>query len=203
MPSRRNIPTQVFNESRPQYLYSGEMPTPGKMTASRMWTSESSAPSPDNDGMDTAGLAQDFLAGDFWNNQGDGNLYLCVDNTATAAVWRVAFSGTGGKIIDTVTSATATLDSESEWISVTYTITGAVTITLPAASELFDSDNNIGYGFTISDSGANASANNITVNRAGSDTIIYDATGVTSVVINTDGTVLRFMAISGTTWKVW
>ena len=86
MPSKGRIPTHVFNASRPQHLYPGEMPTEDAMTAPRMWTSSSEAPDGDNDALDTAGLGQDFLVGDFWNY--NSTLYWCTDNTAGSAVWK-------------------------------------------------------------------------------------------------------------------
>jgi hypothetical protein len=99
--------------------------------------------------------------------------------------------------VQDVAASTATLDGTKYFVGVSYTVTGTVTITLPAAAAL------IGVPITIADTGANAAANNITINRAGSDTIIGNAVGQTSAIISSNGSVLRFIAINATTYKVW
>jgi len=203
MPSSLPISTRVNNPDRPQYLYGGELPTLERVTAVRMWSSASTAPGANTDGMDSSGMGQNFFPGDFWVKRDTSTLYLCADNTQKAAVWRIAFSATGGKVIQEVDSPTVTLGSSAEYISVVHTATAPVTITLPLASTYWDADNSIGFEFVIADTGANAAANNITINTNPADTMVYDTTGVTCLVINTDGTVLRFIAINSTTWKVW
>lgn len=76
--------------------------------------------------------------------------------------------------VEDVDSATATLGGKRTY-SVSYTTTGAVTLTLP---DLTSSD--IGRRYTICDTAGNAGTNNITVNRASTDTI----NGGTSAVIS-------------------
>ena len=109
-------------------------------------------------------------------------------------------NGSRGRDITTLAAATLTLGASHDLIAVTYTGTGAVTITLPSATSSWNSTNNIGRSYEIKDAGANASVNNITINRAGADTIITDITGDTSATINGDGDALIITAISATTW---
>ena len=73
-----------------------------------------------------------------------------------------------------VSAATYTVLATDTLLGVTYTSTGAVTLTLPAATAY------INKFLNIIDEGGNAQTNNITINRAGSDTI----NGGTSVVMN-------------------
>lgn len=78
--------------------------------------------------------------------------------------------------------------------------TGAArTVTLPSAAACWDSTNSIGRIFTIGDSSGGAATNNISIARAGSDTI--DG-GTASKVINTNYGVYTLQAISSTAWKV-
>ncbi len=98
--------------------------------------------------------------------------------------------------VRSVTASTAILSGPLSYIIVPYTVTGAVSITLPAASGY------IGVPIIISDTGANASSNNITIGRAGSDTITTTAKSETSVTISTDGGSVKLIAIDSTTWKV-
>jgi len=109
-------------------------------------------------------------------------------------------NGSRGRDITTLAAATLTLGASHDLVAVTYTGTGAVTITLPSATSSWNSTNNIGRSYEIKDAGANASVNNITINRAGADTIITDITGDTSAIINGDGDALIITAISATTW---
>lgn len=99
-------------------------------------------------------------------------------------------------------ASTYTMTQANDALAVQYTPTGAVTVTLPAASASFDSTINRGRRFLIFDAGCNAATNNITVQRAGSDTITSTTTGNTSVVINSDGGTIDILAISASTWKV-
>jgi len=75
-----------------------------------------------------------------------------------------------------VNTASKTIDTDNCMYGVTYTGTGAVTLTLPPVSS------NQGMKIGICDEGGNASANNITINADVGDTII----GVTSVKIDGD-----------------
>lgn len=106
-------------------------------------------------------------------------------------------TGYKGKEVDT---ATYTILLTDNTIAVDYTVTGAVTITLPSAANAFNGTE--GLRFLIKDSGANAATNNITINRAGADTIIDTATGRTSTVINTNGGAIWIQAKNTTTWMV-
>lgn len=99
-----------------------------------------------------------------------------------------------------VTTASASIGATDSVVAVRHTTTAAVTLTLPLAASVFDS----GYGskILIKDAGGNASVNNITINRAGSDTIITTATGATSTIISVDGGAVWLQAISATEWAV-
>ena len=191
MPLRQPISTRVNDSSRERRLYRGEAPQTGYLTAQRVYAS-SSAPASSNDSRDTAGIGVVFKAGDVWVRSGV-TFFVCIDDTASSAVWKDVTSET---VLEDATAA-VTLSPSATFYSLSYTTTGAVAVTLPSASS------NIGITYTISDSGANASANNITVSRAGTDTIITDSLAQTTVTIATDGAVLRFTAINSTTWKVW
>ncbi len=127
----------------------------------------------------------------------DGNYKVHIDSGGLSIKKRV--SGTwveaSGETVETVNSATATIGG-SALISVVYTATGSVVLTLPSAASCF-------IVLTIADSGANAGVNNIVINCAGSDTIVTDTTGNTSVTLDGNGDVIRLMAINSTTWKVF
>ena len=194
MPTKDSLPTNINDTGRQKFVYPGELPQTDKMTAHRLYTS-ASAPDSENDGADTAGLGQVFAVGDIWNDTTCCAMYFCSDNTTGAAVWKNI--SPGGEVLSTVSSGTATISAAASFYSVTYTPTGTVAITLPAASA------SVGMTYTVADAGANAGTNNITVTRAGSDTIIGDTLAETSAVIASDGDVLRFIAINSTTWKVW
>ncbi len=112
-------------------------------------------------------------------------------------VINVVIANLNQSVLD-VDSATATLDGSKYFIGVSYTVTGSCIVTLPTITASL-----IGAGFTVADTGANATTNNITINRASTNTIISDSLDETSVIINTDGSVLRFLAINETTWKVY
>jgi hypothetical protein len=105
--------------------------------------------------------------------------------------------------VATLASATLTLDKTHRFICTTYTATGAVTITLPSASSAWNSTDGTGQIYTVKDCGANAATNNITINRAGTDTIITNITNDTSVVINANGDSVTLQAISATQWAFY
>jgi hypothetical protein len=53
-------------------------------------------PTADHDSVDTAGVGQTFEEGDVWHNSSTGVLWVCRDDTATAAVWSISVvTGTG------------------------------------------------------------------------------------------------------------
>lgn len=93
----------------------------------------------------------------------------------------------GGRIIKItdVNSATYTVLSSDHYLQVRRTSTGTCTITLPAIGS-----SNEGQIYYIKDSGYNASANNITINTTGADTIQNAA----SATITGDGNALSICA---------
>lgn len=104
-------------------------------------------------------------------------------------------------MVTIVDTSEISLGDTNSVVVVTYTESGgAVTINLPSASSFYDSTNSIGKGFIIKDAGGNASVNNITINRNGSDVIITDVINATSVTISTDGESVRLIAISNNQW---
>jgi hypothetical protein len=91
-----------------------------------------------------------------------------------------------------VDAATYTVNVWDELLYVDYTTTGTVTLTLPSAADALAA----GTTYVVYDVDGNAGTNNITVSRAGSDTI----DGATSATISTNNGKLRLIAISGTEW---
>jgi len=116
----------------------------------------------------------------------------------------IGFDGLSTKEkVTIVSAATYTILTTDKIIAVDHTATAAVTLTLPAASTVWDSTNSASLSFLIKDSGVNACTNNITISRAGSDTIIDIESGQTSTVIDVDGGALWFQAISAAKWIVY
>jgi len=107
--------------------------------------------------------------------------------------------GAAASAFTTVAASTFSLVLHLDTYSIEYTATGSVVGSLPSASSAFAADTE----FIIMDSGANSAANNITINCLGTDTIIDITTGQTSVVIATNGGVIRMRAISSSVWKVF
>jgi hypothetical protein len=70
----------------------------------------------------------------------------------------------------------------------------AISISLPAASEVGK------ITIPFKDIGANSAANNITINRVGSDTIVDSAIGQTSTVIASNGFSGFFLSDGVDTW---
>lgn len=103
--------------------------------------------------------------------------------------------------IATLNASTLTLNRNHYQVAVQYTDTGAVTITLPSATSCWDSTLGVGQKFIIVDKGCNANANNITVNRAGSDDVITSSVG-TSGVLSINGGRMEIECISATQWKI-
>ena len=99
-------------------------------------------------------------------------------------------------------ASTLTLTRQNQVVIVDYTVTGAVTITLPAASTMWDTTLGTGKSIVIKDGGCNAAVNNITINMAGSDTILSDVTGDTSITINGNGDSLEIVAVSATEYAI-
>lgn len=88
-------------------------------------------------------------------------------------------------------SGTVSLTATDEDVFVT-TASVAATLTLPLASEF------VGRTLTIADDSGNASVNNVTINRAGSDTI----DGATSTVMTADWSVLTLKSNGSTGWRI-
>ena len=81
-----------------------------------------------------------------------------------------------------VNAATYLVLTSDQILSVTYTATGACTITMPSAAGMYDSFTSKSLIFTIQDTGGNAVTNNITINPTGVETI----NGNSSYVLNTN-----------------
>jgi len=101
------------------------------------------------------------------------------------------FDGMRLGFVDVDSSTHSTSDTDAI-LSVSYTGTGAVTITLQSANVA------AGRVLVIKDAGGNATTNNITVNTQGSETI----DGAASASITSDDGVLRLYS-DGTNWFVW
>ena len=139
----------------------------------------------------------------FLNANGDsyyngGNLGL--GTTTPKAL--VDINGSMNWKVRTVASATGTIAITDNVVVVDYTTTGTVALALPPAVDAWNTDGT-GMIFTIMDKDANASVNNITINRDGTDTIIDIAVAQTSTIIGTNGGVIHIMPVSSTEWKVF
>ena len=120
-------------------------------------------------------------------------------SSAPAVKSTLETGGSFGAKVQEVSGASATLDATAHVISVTNT--GGPTLTLPAASTAFNSTDGVGRVYIITDTGLNATASPITIQRNGSDTILTSSS-VTSYTISSDGGTSRIVAISTTSWKV-
>lgn len=88
-------------------------------------------------------------------------------------------STTLSSVVKPVTAATYTLLSTDGILHVTYTATGAVTITIPTAQITATR-----LPFDIKDAGGNATTNNITIVTEGAETIDGEANAVISTSYN-------------------
>ena len=95
-----------------------------------------------------------------------------------------------------ITSATYTILESDDIIGVTYTITGAVTVTLPQISGLADDKKK---KFVIVDEGGNASNNNITIATTGGDTV----NGNSNYVINGSYTSISVYSDTVSNWVIY
>jgi len=124
--------------------------------------------------------------GTFLIKDDSDDVAIDVDNRTLNGSWRQP----------TVAYTTANSSSFSTWSNVetvisTYSLTGAQTITLPSGTD--------GRVVRIIDGAGNASTNNITIARAGSDTIL----GATSYVLNNNYGAVAFIYNASTTdWKI-
>jgi hypothetical protein len=101
-----------------------------------------------------------------------------------------AYSGGDQRLVNTA-SPTAILEADGAILFDSAAAT--IAITLPAAS--------VGkIKIPFKDIGANSSVNNITINRAGSDTIVDSATGQTSTIISSNGFSGYFLSNGVDTW---
>ena len=137
------------------------------------------------------------------NSQGHLNIYtqqgaanadpVLVTQHQDNGVFRTA----GGNRINTtdVNSSTYTVLEDDDYLQVRRTSSGTCTITLPAIAA-----SNEGQVYKIKDSGYNSSANNITINTTGADTIQNAA----SALISNDGDSLSILANSTTSdWELF
>lgn len=97
--------------------------------------------------------------------------------------------------VTTVNDATYTILNTDKIIHVTYTATGAVTLTLPVASTVYNSADNTSIIYDIKDGGLNALNFNITIQGQSGATI----DGAASVVLNTNGEGVSLYT-DGTNW---
>ena len=116
--------------------------------------------------------------------------------SAGTGAWKFtsALKTTGGrrKNITTVSTSTANVAATDEIIHVTYTATGACTLTVTSA--LLAAAANEGMVFTVKDAGFNSSVYAITIETEGTETIDGSTSDYT---IETDGAVVSFQVTSG------
>lgn len=138
------------------------------------------------------GLASLEASAGTWNFSGNNDdvvidkAAFAVDNFGVPIEREVSTTGKrlgSDKRVETiVNSATYTVGNFDEDISVDYTDTGSVDITLPEITKAND-----GVPIYITDTGNNASVNEITITADVADTIQYD----TDLLMNSDGMSLR------------
>lgn len=97
------------------------------------------------------------------------------------------------QVVTTATAVVAATDSE-----VVVNRAGAVTLTLPDAETWYAAHDLLTSFLLVQDISGAGGTNNITINRAGSDTI----NGATSQVISTDYGNLRFRRVSSGLWVI-
>jgi hypothetical protein len=186
-------PFESFNESSYLPKYRGEKAESGMMTSTRMYSSLST-PMVTNDGMDSAGIGWVFEVGDLWNYMLTDVWYKCNDNATNNALWEVLG---GTQTIVEIDAPTYEMSLLNSFYSVNYTEIGAVTLTLPPLVE------SVGRTFTVSDSGANSAVKNITIVPNGDDKIIGNALDQECAIINSNGSVLRFLGLNASNWKIY
>jgi len=173
------------------YISTNHSASNNDINAIRFWTF-------DKDG---SGTASDFN-NDCLIGATIANGKMAINSESVASNISFIVNGSQGSKVTRLDATTLTLDGTHNTICVDHTATAAVTITLPNAANVYDANNDIGITYIIKDTGANASVNNITINRSATNTIITNVTGATSKVLSTDGEVVRLTAISATEWMV-
>jgi hypothetical protein len=109
------------------------------------------------------------------------------------------FSSVGGQGLHRVSTSTNYTVLTSDRVVAVNTTSGAVTVTLPGGSTAGSAvAANTSPFYTIVDEGNNAGTNNITIQRAGSDTFVG---GATSVVIDGSGGAVS-LYWNGSNWKI-
>lgn len=85
-------------------------------------------PTVNNDAADTATIGVVFKTGDLWVNTTDDNAFVCLDSTATAAVWvRVNNDSPAITPTEIVGLAGATIATDNELLDITYNTGSGVT----------------------------------------------------------------------------
>ena len=136
--------------------------------------------------------------------QTDGNEYIDSLNdgymdygATTAHRFNSTVKSSGGRIqnITEVTTATYSVLTSDDYISIQYTDTGTQVTTLPAISA-----SNHGQRYTLKDADYNAITNSITINPTGTDTIDE----LSSWILNMNGDAISLKANNSTkNWEVY
>ena len=143
----------------------------------------SGAPDADNDS------TEGYSIGSVWYYVND--IYDCTDASTGAAVWTLRSTTLPSQRLVDTASPTAMLTTDGTILFDSDAAT--ISIDLPAAS--------VGkVSIPFKDIGCNSSVNNITINRAGSDTIVDSATGQTSTIISSNGFSGYFLSNGVDTW---
>lgn len=133
----------------------------------------------------------DFYPGSFWLNTQSGVLFLCEDNTASAAVWTAVGSGGGNTLTVTTITSTTTLGSTHD--TVLCNNSSDITVNLPAAAT------NEGRAYYVMKTGNNAAT--VTIDASGSETITSREGANTTLVLYIRGDHVRIVC-DGSGWYV-
>ena len=124
---------------------------------------------------------------------GESGKYVRVKSTEDGLEFATVSSSSLLNVIE-VAGATHSVDNGEDYLSVTYTDTGAVTITIPTAQ------NEEGRIITIADDGFNSYNNNITITAEDAGTKINNSTN--DYIIGINGVCIRLLCFNGTDWRV-